>query len=241
MSICLDYIGYLARELGQYDEARQLHEESLALSREIGDRLGIAGSLDNLGLVARDEGDFTEARHYFEEGLALRRQVGRSWDVAVSLRHMGDAALGLRDLAGAEQWYGASLKTLQDSWERWCIEMTLGSLAEVALERGDAEAARQHLYDALQACVENGHLSNSLRILIGVARLLTRTEREDVAAGLLSYVHGHPACTTQARDKAGWLLAQLAERLPSSRVEAAQDRFRDAPLGAVLDQMLAEL
>lgn len=49
ISICLDHMGYVAREMGKQQEARQLHLESLAASREIGDPLGIAGSWTTWG------------------------------------------------------------------------------------------------------------------------------------------------------------------------------------------------
>ncbi len=240
-AISLDYIGFLAREMGQYDESRRLHEESLGISHQIGDQLGIAGSLDNLGLVARDEGAFVEARRCFEEGLALRRQVGRMWDVAISMRHIGDAALGQGDLPGAEQWYSDGIQTMRDSWEQWGSELPLAGLAEVALRRGDMEASRQYLREALQICAENRLLSNGLRTLVGVARLLVETDRSELAAGLLAYVQQHHSSTVQARDEAGRLLDELASELPHGSLETAETTFEHLTMAALLEQVLAEL
>ncbi len=44
--------GVLAWRQGDYTSARVLHEEGLALNRQLGDRKGIADSLNNLGIVA---------------------------------------------------------------------------------------------------------------------------------------------------------------------------------------------
>jgi predicted ATPase/DNA-binding SARP family transcriptional activator len=241
MAICLDYIGYLAREIGQYDEAQQLHEESLSIAREIGDGLGVAGSLDNLGLVARDQGEYGEAQRLFEAGLAQRREVGRSYDVAISLRHMGDAARGLGDLPAAEQWYRESLEILAGFWEGWGSEMTLAGLAEVAVVRADYQTARQHLREALQICLEHRILSHSQRILVSVARLLAAMGQIEDAAGLLAFVQHHPASTAQAQERAAALLAQLASQLPAGRLEQARCRFAEATPEAVLQEALAEL
>jgi hypothetical protein len=43
-----------------------LHEESLEIRRELGDRPGIAASLGNLGNVAHNQGDRPAARALFE-------------------------------------------------------------------------------------------------------------------------------------------------------------------------------
>ena len=52
----LNAAGVLAYYQGDYPAARALHEESLAIRRELGDRSGIAGSLNNLGNVALRSG-----------------------------------------------------------------------------------------------------------------------------------------------------------------------------------------
>ena len=57
----LDGAGVLAETQGDYDRAEALHQESLALSRERGDKTGIARALGNLGVVAFDRGDDDQA------------------------------------------------------------------------------------------------------------------------------------------------------------------------------------
>ena len=53
----LNVAGVLARRQGDYPAARALHEESLAIRRQLGDRRGMAASLNNLGNVAVKQGD----------------------------------------------------------------------------------------------------------------------------------------------------------------------------------------
>src|SRR5260370_1290254 len=59
--------GWLARRQGDYGAARALHEESLAIFRELRDKGGIAWSLLGLGIVASEERDYVAARALFEE------------------------------------------------------------------------------------------------------------------------------------------------------------------------------
>ena len=54
-------LGNLARNQGDYEVARKLQEESLAIARDLGDRGQIAISLHNVGLVAWNQGDLETA------------------------------------------------------------------------------------------------------------------------------------------------------------------------------------
>ena len=63
--------------------------ESLALSRQLGDKKGIAAALHGLALAARSEGDSAKARAMLEESLAISRELGDEWSVVYSLLYLG--------------------------------------------------------------------------------------------------------------------------------------------------------
>ena len=77
--------------------ARPLLEESLAIRREIGDRLGIGETLINLGEVELSDGNLDNARRFYEESLAVLNDVGEIKGVAMSLEGIADV-----DSRGAE-------------------------------------------------------------------------------------------------------------------------------------------
>ncbi len=85
----LNGAGNMAWQQGDYAAARTLHEESLAIRRELGDQRSIAASLGNLGNVAHVLGDYAAARTLHEESLAIRRELGRSYD-GLSVEHSTD-------------------------------------------------------------------------------------------------------------------------------------------------------
>src|SRR5262249_22931694 len=74
--------GILAFEQSDYSRAAALVEQSLALRREIRDKLGSAESLMGLGLIARDQGNHRRAIMLFGEGLALARQMRDKYLIA---------------------------------------------------------------------------------------------------------------------------------------------------------------
>jgi predicted ATPase len=91
----------LAIYLGDMDRAESLAQESLALSRELGDTWGIAYSLLLLGRGAWFRGDFPAARPLLEEALALCREVGHKTGITYSLSDLGFIALKQGDYARA--------------------------------------------------------------------------------------------------------------------------------------------
>ena len=70
IAVALTTWGMWPTAQGDYPAARALHEESLAIMRELGDRSASQCVLDNLGSVAHDQGDYPAAR---------RRCIGRAW------------------------------------------------------------------------------------------------------------------------------------------------------------------
>jgi tetratricopeptide (TPR) repeat protein len=67
----------VARDAGEYDQARALLEESFAVFRSLPeDRQGwhVGRALDRLGTVAHAAGDLSTARELYEEWLALLRK-----------------------------------------------------------------------------------------------------------------------------------------------------------------------
>lgn len=87
-------------ELGQPLQARELHEEALAMRRRLypEDHPDTAHSLDNLGNVLARLGNHEHARDYHEQGLSMRRRLraGDHPNIAYSLNNL---AADLRALA----------------------------------------------------------------------------------------------------------------------------------------------
>ncbi len=61
---------------GEYTRARSLLEQSLALSRKMGNQRGVAIGLFGQGLLAFVQGDAVTAQALLEESLALFRKIG---------------------------------------------------------------------------------------------------------------------------------------------------------------------
>ena len=107
-AVTLNSIGACLTRLGRRDEARTVLSESLALSRQLGERQLEAHALTTLGHVFVDAHDATRAAECFERSLVIRREIGdRSGEGWMYLR-LADLRQGLDDRAGARAAYDAA-------------------------------------------------------------------------------------------------------------------------------------
>ena len=72
----LTSLGNVYYSLGEYQKAIEFHQQSLAITREIGDRGGEAKSYNNLGNVYYSLGEYQKAIEFYQQSLAITREIG---------------------------------------------------------------------------------------------------------------------------------------------------------------------
>jgi predicted ATPase/class 3 adenylate cyclase/Tfp pilus assembly protein PilF len=146
----LDGAGVLAETQGDTDRAQALHEQALAISRELDDRFGIARALGNLGVVAFDRRDDDRAVTMLQESLTLARESGSDFLVATALNDLGRVAYEQGDLERAESLYRESLALRRRIGSESDIARALNNLGGVALQMGDFERAATLFGESLE-------------------------------------------------------------------------------------------
>ena len=70
-------MGNVCVALGQYNQAKEHLEKSLAITKEIdGEHHGVvAASYNNLGVVCSDLGQYNQGKECYEMSLAIRREI----------------------------------------------------------------------------------------------------------------------------------------------------------------------
>src|SRR3990172_4024738 len=149
----LNGAAYLAFFQGDYERAAALGEESLALSRKLGDKRGTASCLNILGLEAREQGDYDRATTLLEETLAQFRLLGDKWGIAFSQSNLGIVAWNQGDHERAELLFRESLLLRRALGDKRGITTSLVGLAAVAAARGQAERSAL-LFGAAEALRE---------------------------------------------------------------------------------------
>lgn len=148
--------GVLAGTQGDFERQDVILQESLALYRELGDKLGVAQSLNNLGSIAYSRGDWERAAALYTESLSLRRELGDKWGIANSLNNLGGVAYSQGDYERAAALYAESLDLRRGLGDRRGIGMSLNNLGEVAQQQGDYERAAALYMESLDLRRELG-------------------------------------------------------------------------------------
>jgi tetratricopeptide (TPR) repeat protein len=138
----LSAAGILAWHQTDYRAAQTLLEESLAISRELGDRGGTASSLNNLGNVAIEQGDYPTARKLYEESLSIRRELGDRRSMAGVLGNLGIVAYEQGDLTAARALSEEALAISRELGDQGRVADALNILGTVAFDLGNIAAAR---------------------------------------------------------------------------------------------------
>jgi non-specific serine/threonine protein kinase len=161
----LSAAGSLAYVRADYALAATLHEASLALRRQLGDRAGIAASLQDLSRVRAFQGDLERAEALTLESLALRRELGDRRGVAMSLNILAVLARNRADHASARALFEESRALFRELGDRWGVSLVLNNLARVERDVGDWERTTA-------LCLESLALFRDLDDRLGVGWVL---------------------------------------------------------------------
>jgi tetratricopeptide (TPR) repeat protein len=149
------------------DTATSFAEQSLVLSRQVGDEEYISGNLSNLGMLAHLRGDLAPATEFLEESLAISRRRGDLEGIMVTGANLGAIACELGNIDQAATRYREALVLANELGNAARIAEVVSSIATLAGKTGRPRAAAQ-LFAAVEA----------LRSEIGVA--LPRFEQVDL-------------------------------------------------------------
>ena len=183
----LDGAGVLAADQGDYARAAALHEESLALWRDLGDRQGIAAALNNGGSVLQQQGDHFRAAALHEESLALWRDLGDRQGIAKALNQLGCLAWANGgDYDRAAALLTESLALRHDLGDTRGIAIALNNLGLVAFQRGDHDRARALLTESLALRRDLGDTRGVAISLGNIGHLASQQGNYDDATALLT-------------------------------------------------------
>lgn len=166
--------GVLAYSQADYDAARQLDEQALALFRKWDDKRGIASVLNNLGLIAHELSRFGEARQYFQESLSLLTGLDeRGHARAVVLNNLGLASREQNDYVEAKRLLEEGLRVRKEIGDQQGIGESLYNLGVLEREQGRYESATAFFREALANSRSVGDKRNEAWTLTGLAELAT--------------------------------------------------------------------
>ncbi len=176
--------GALAALQNDHAAARALHEESLAIYQELGDRLGISTALLQLGTITHDQGDYASARSLYEQSLAMKRELGDRLGTAMLLNNLGIVAQQQGDHTEAKSLFEQSLLIKRELGDNLGVAISLYYLARVACQQADYLKARTLCQESLVIERDLGDKIGIADCLEGLAEVACRMKLPKQAAQL---------------------------------------------------------
>jgi predicted ATPase/DNA-binding CsgD family transcriptional regulator len=158
--------------------AKRCFDRALHISRDLGDRIGMAWSLTFMGYAMMGEKDAAIA--VTEEGLSLFRALNHKPGIAQALNIIGEIANFNGDDDRARRAYEECLVVAQETGETRRIRFMFGNLVHLAQHEGDHERALELAEQNLQLALEldnNLDLAESLADLAGPMGMTGRPEQ----------------------------------------------------------------
>jgi predicted ATPase/class 3 adenylate cyclase len=151
-AMALDLAAMMAYRQSDYPESKAAWEESLQISRELGQegKSGVQLALTGLAMTASEVGDYQTAPQLLGEALEISRQLGDELGEADILRNLAWAAMRPGDYRSAREYLGQAGILFRRLNEKVGLSSTLSGLGEVATRQGELERARALLEEALE-------------------------------------------------------------------------------------------
>ena len=137
----LNVKGYIVANAGQFNVARGLFEEALAIGSELEDKNLQVTVLGNLAHLARLQGDTKRAADLYKQVLEQARDSGQKEKIAVGLEGLGHIRLVQGDLNTASQLLHESLRLYQEIGFHDHVVFPLAGLSRIAAMQGQKVSA----------------------------------------------------------------------------------------------------
>ncbi len=209
----------LASRQGDYARQASLATRGLELSRENGDRWGVAWFLLVLGNALLHEGHIQQTTLLYREALILSRELQDKWLISNALTHVATLARAQGDYAGAGTLFAESLAFAKERQDGYQIAYTLRHLGITALRAGGHASAERRYKECLALLRQLGDRGFTAECLEGLAQVAcaqedyVRAVRLFGAAQVLGetlgmrqltdYLDGHDRCVVIARERLG--------------------------------------
>jgi predicted ATPase/DNA-binding SARP family transcriptional activator len=176
----------LARNNGQFDDARGLAQESLVVFRSLGDPDGEAAALNNLLITAHAQSDFAASLSYGQAALVLAEAGGDRRRIAATENNIAATLRNLGRLADAIAASTRALGLFRDIDDRRGEAAAASNLAIAAWQAGDTAGSRRWWATALPLYRSLDLAEGVVDVIDGVACLLAADGRAADALRLIT-------------------------------------------------------
>lgn len=141
ISLGLNFLTSTLLRLGQTGQARTFLEESIALSKQSGNRWGMGNAYRFMGLVDLAQGDNLQAQANFRKSLDIFSDYIVGWDIAISSTYLAEAILLAGDFGEARKIYLDAIRIAREANAVPILLDALAGFANLQILTGEATQA----------------------------------------------------------------------------------------------------
>ncbi|MEI1376561.1 tetratricopeptide repeat protein [Nostoc sp. UHCC 0926] len=157
--ICLQWIGVIHRDLGNWDEAARCFQNALAIAQKQESESNIASCNGMLGDIERDRGKWDAAEALYRQSLELRIELGDRSGMANIWGVLGYIEQCRGNWDAAETLYQQCLTVRTELGDRSGMASIWGLLGDIERDRGKSDAAEALYRQSLELRTELGDRS----------------------------------------------------------------------------------
>lgn len=140
----LDGLGVLKRDLSEYPDALNLHQQALEIAKRI-DADDIAMfALNNIGVVYRRLDQNTEALNYHIDALRIAERIKHDYSISVSLNSIGNIHIALGNFKDAIEYFQRALPIAVKANNMLGMAMNMGNIGECYDRLNQLDSAKKY-------------------------------------------------------------------------------------------------
>jgi predicted ATPase/class 3 adenylate cyclase len=145
----LEGAGRLSWRQGDFEDAKQLYQDSLFLWSAVGDNAGEASSLHGLARAVLNLEDYLSAQDSCEKSLKIQRGLNDKQGIATAVNTLGEITRTQQEFVKSEKYYTESLAIFREIGDIAASVSVLHNLAYNALNQGNEKRAETLFQEAM--------------------------------------------------------------------------------------------
>jgi tetratricopeptide (TPR) repeat protein len=170
-AIALQHRADILRIKGEYNESLKLCNQSLSISKELGDQFGTARTLHQIAMIYYSKGEYNESLKLCNQSLSISKELGDKVGIAGTLQLVANIYYNKLEYDTALELYNQSLSISKELGDKATVSGILHTLATILHIKGEYDTALELYNQSLSISKELGDKVGIARILYQLANI----------------------------------------------------------------------
>jgi tetratricopeptide (TPR) repeat protein len=143
-------LGFLYQAKGEWDQAIEYLQRSLAILEKVGDEHGMSTAFNNLGGVYQAKGEWDQAIEYYQRSLAIKEKMGDEHGMSTIFNNLGLVCKDKGEWDKAIEYYQRSLAIKEKMGDEHGMSTIFNNLGLVYKDKGEWDKVFEYLQRSLK-------------------------------------------------------------------------------------------